>query len=616
MSPHTPLSSVPADGIPQQSDSSETDLDANVIDFVTTDQVNHTVMPAIVSQPNAEKLNEYSEWTRYTDGVINSDAMVTHATLNTLVAFCALVHLGLGETKDERFNRGFDWAKRRDLGTVRSKYGAANTVAALLNLDIAHKDKEVAKRNRSRIDRDAAAIDGLLRHMEGANMLDNVPALFAPSGIQKVAAIIVTNGGVESLSKQQRAFKAPVVDDETGETYKAIELDSQKVKAICSEKAEKELTRLAGGTEGQVSILVASMNESKVKGYREVFPRKSVRDDLLADVANVPRQVELLGQTVLLGQAVHEEKSELLVNQKDDKRDQKAPRRMAYRQMILLTDGTILVSGILLPSRVVVKVKPKPRKTGAPVFEKFAGDLVVRTAGRKFLELNLIDDHRRRVFNAYINPNKNAGDNPNYPLSIVGSTKAAKEGTQNTFYAELQKADTFPQQSLLCVDDTTIKAHATGHISQFIFNEIAEKRLTSIKSEKSAPAVNLRVFNDGFTVECGKIKTSHGVSSKVTKPNKGNAVDVYINKADFVEVFNAVALLPVTGSVAFTIDFDGLVKFSFETWVGYFEVFVPTSSQGGERRHTHFRNLTPTPWPVEAEVTKADTTATSDTSEA
>ncbi len=613
--PH-PLSSVPADGIAKQFDTSETDLDANVLDFVTTDQVNHTVMPNIVSQPSADKLNEYSEWTCYTDGVINSNAMITHATLNTLVAFCALVHLGLGETKDERFNRGFDWAKRRDLGTVRSKYGSANTVAALLNLNIAHKDKEVAKRNRSRIDRDAAAIDGIFRHMEGSNMLDNVPALFSPSGIQKVAAIIVENGGVESLSKQQRGFKAPVVDDETGETYKAIELDSQKVKALCSEKAEKELTRLASGTEGQVSIVVASINDGKIKGYREVFPRKSVRDDLLADVANVPRQVELLGQTVLLGQAVHEEKSDLLVNQKDDKRDQKAPRRMASRQMILLTDGTILVSGILLQSRVVVKVTPKTAKSGATVFDKFPGDLVVRTAGRKYLELNLIDDHRRRVFNAYINTNKNVGENPNYPLSIVGSTKAAKEGTQNTFYAELQKADTFPQQSLLCVDDTTIKAHATGHISQFIFNEIAEKRLNSIKSEKNAPAVNLRVFNEGFTIECGKHKSSHGVISKVNKTNKGNAVDVYINKADFIEVFKAVSLLPVVGSVGFTIDFDGVVKFSFETWVGYFEVFVPTSTQGGERRHTHFRNLTPTPWPVEAEVTEVDTTATSETNEA
>jgi hypothetical protein len=141
-------------------------------------------------------------------------------------------------------------------------------------------------------------------------------------------------------------------------------------------------------------------------------------------------------------------------------------------------------------------------------------------------------------------------------------------------------------------------------------------RINSIKSEKNAPAVNLRVFNDGFTIECGKHKSSHGVISKVNKTNKGNAADVYINKADFVEVFNAVSLLPVVGSVGFTIDFDGLVKFSFETWVGYFEVFVPTSTQGGERRHTHFRNLTPTPWPVEAEVTKADTTATSDTSEA
>ena len=597
----------------QQSDTSFTGTEYQVIDgetgettFRAVDQTEiedvkalTTSAPKVVAHPTAAQLEEYCNWTGKTDDAIQVNVNLSEMTLSTLVAFCALVHLGLGDTPDERVIAGSDWAKRRHLGTVKSKYVAANTVAALLGLDVSANDKVVAKRHRSRIDRDAAAIDGIYRHLDSQNLLDDRQALLA-GGLNRAIAIIMENGGVETLAKDQRAYKPAETDEETGASYAAIELDRAKVDAICPEKAEEALARMPGANSGQVEIAVVAIENGQVKGHRTVFLPAAIRAKLLGSIAPVPRQIELLAQTLTLGQAVHEAKSTVLVNPKDDDRDGKAPRRTASRQVVLRADGSIMVSGILAPSRVVVRVEPTVAKSGKPVFPKPAGDLIVRTAGRRHLELNLLPDDRRRVFNAYVNTNRHAAENPNCPLTLACSTKAAKEGVPNTFYADLQRADTFPQQSLLVPDETTIATHAEGKVSKAILMDIAENRLSTIRREK-AGSVTMRVLADGFTLECGKSKTVHGVPSKVKKTNNGAAVRININKSDFISVIEAISTLPLTSSVDFTIDFDKVLKLSFETWVGRFTVFVPTSTAGGERESRLFRHLDPVPWP-EAEV--------------
>jgi len=113
--------------------------------------------------------------------------------------------------------------------------------------------------------------------------------------------------------------------------------------------------------------------------------------------------------------------------------------------------------------------------------------------------------------------------------------------------------------------------------------------------------VTMRVLPDGFTLECGKSKTIHGSTCKVNKTNNGVAVRVNINKADFINVFKTVSALPLLNAVSFSIDFDKVLKLSFETWVGAFTVFIPTATTTGVRESRLFRHLDPTPWP-EAEV--------------
>ena len=569
-------------------------------------------VPSIVAHPTSAQLDAYSAWSSNADDAIETNLVVGQTALCTLVAFCALVYLGLGETADEREVRSKDWAKRKNLRTINSKYGAANAVAALLNLDVGTEDKVIAKQLRNRIDRDASAIDGVIRHLESQNLLNNRQALLGSSGMKHAFAIIKEQGGVESLSKEQRAYKPDVIDDETGQSYKAIELDSAKVEAICLQKAEAELSRMAGSSDGQVGIAVINFSDGKVKGFREVFPVPSIRAKLLSAIAPVPRQVELLGQTLSLGQAVHEAKSDVLVNQKDDDRDINAPRRLGSRQVMFGADGTIIVSGIFLPSRVVVKVVPALTNKGKEAFPKPAGDLVLRTAGRHHLELNLVEEERRRVFTAFINPNKRLSENPNCPLALSCSTDAAKDGTANSFYADLQRADTFAQQSLLVPDENAIFSHAEGKISQAILQDLATNRLSTITRDKAGKVVTMRVFPEGFSLECGRTKTIHGTTNgKVSKTNNGNAVRVNINKADFVNVFKAVAALPLRNAVSFSIDFDKVLKLSFETWVGAFTVFIPTATTTGVRESRLFRHLDPKPWPT-AEVIEPNTDTPAD----
>jgi len=267
-----------ADAIDQQTVNNETGSN-NVLTFNTVENVSSVITssPTIVAHPTSAQLDEYSAWSSKSNDAIETNVIAGQTALCTLVAFCALVHLGLGETPDERTIAGTDWAKRKSLGTVKSKYGAANTVAALLNLDVASKDKEIAKRNRSRIDRDAAAIDGVFRHLEAENLLNDRKALLGSSGMKHAITIILDRGGVESLSKEQRAYKPVVIDEETGQSYKAIELDGTKVETICSQKAEDVLSRMAGVNDGQVGIAVVNLIDGKVKGFREVFPVPAVR---------------------------------------------------------------------------------------------------------------------------------------------------------------------------------------------------------------------------------------------------------------------------------------------------------------------------------------------------
>ena len=415
-----------ADANDQQTVNNDTGSN-NVLTFTMVEDVASviTASPSIVAHPTSAQLDEYSAWSSKSNDAIETNVIAGQTALCTLVAFCALVHLGLGETPDERTIAGTDWAKRKSLGTVKSKYGAANTVAALLNLDVASKDKEVAKRNRSRIDRDAAAIDGVFRHLEAENILNDRKALLGSSGMKHAITIILDRGGVESLSKEQRAYKPDVIDEDTGLSYKAIELDGTKVETICSQNAEEVLTRMSGANDGQIGIAVVNFIDGKVKGFREVFPVPAIRAKLLASIAPVPRQVELLAQTLSLGQAVHEEKSTVLVNPKDDPKDANAPRRMASRQVIFGADGTITVSGILLPSRVVVKVVPALTNKGKEAFRKPAGDLIVRTAGRHHLELNLLAEERRRVFTAFITQQAAVGKSelPAHPVLLDQRSK-------------------------------------------------------------------------------------------------------------------------------------------------------------------------------------------------
>lgn len=606
-----------SDATVAQTNATETSTD-NVLSFsasIEDVQPIITAAPSVVAHPTADQLNEYSAWSRKADDAIETNLFAGQTALSTLVAFCALVHLGLDETPDQRVMRAKDWADKKHIRTVKSKYCAANTVAALLNLDIGDNDKNVAKRNRSRIDRDASAIEGIYRHLEEKNLLNDRQALFGSMGMKHAISIILEKGGVESLSKEQRAYKPDVIDEETGLSYKAIDLDPVKVQSICNEKAQEVLDRISTTGDGQVRLAFVALDGGKVRNYREVFPSPSFMAKLRASIAPVARQVELLAQTLTLGQAVHEEKSTVLVNQKDDPKDANAPRRMASRQVVLGADGSITVSGILLPSRVVVKVQPSVAKSGKPAFPKPAGDLIVRTAGRRHLELNLLPEERRSVFSAYINDNRHVEENPNCPLALVCSTKAVKDDVPNTFFAELQRADTFPQQSLLIADETSIVSHAEGQISKAILIDIAENHLSSIGKEKGS-SVSMRVFPDGFSLECGKYKTSHGMPCKVKKTNNGIAARVHVNKSDFISVIKSISTIPLTTPVNFSIDFDKVLKLTFDTWVGAFTVFIPTATTTGVRESRLFRHLDPVPWP-EAEVIEpaTDTPATETTDE-
>ena len=125
----------------------------------------------------------------------------------------------------------------------------------------------------------------------------------------------------------------------------------------------------------------------------------------------------------------------------------------------------------------------------------------------------------------------------------------------------------------------------------------------------------MRVLPDGFTLECGKSKTIHGSTCKVNNTNNGIAVRININKTDFVNVFKAVSALPLRNAVSFSIDFDKVLKLSFETWVGAFTIFIPTATTTGVRDSRLFRHLDPTPWPETAVAEPATDNADIDTTD-